>query len=88
MSAPPPRPPDGELRPPGEDGYFDEGVAATYDEDVADLFDPAVVGPTVEFLAELAGDGRALELGSGTGRIALPLTGRGSRSTASSCPGR
>ena len=77
MSAPPPRPPDGELRPPGEDGYFDEGVAATYDEDVADLFDPAVVGPTVEFLAELAGDGRALELGSGTGRIALPLTGRG-----------
>ncbi len=77
MSVPPPHPPDGKLRPPGENGYFDEGVAATYDDDVANLFDPTVVGPTVEFLAELAGDGRALELGSGTGRIALPLTGRG-----------
>ena len=32
---------------------------------------------TVEFLAALAGDGRALELGIGTGRIALPLAARG-----------
>src|SRR3954462_13814924 len=41
------------------------------------MFDPAVVDPAVDFLAELAGDGRALELGIGTGRIALPLAARG-----------
>ena len=41
------------------------------------MFDPAVVEPAVDFLAELAGDGRALELGIGTGRIALPLAQRG-----------
>ena len=40
-------------------------------------FHPDVVTPTVEFLARLAGDGRALELGIGTGRIALPLATRG-----------
>jgi SAM-dependent methyltransferase len=59
------------------DGNFDEGVAATYDESSADMFEPAVVEPTVDFLAELAGPGRALELGIGTGRIALPLVRRG-----------
>ena len=41
------------------------------------MFDPAVVDPAVDFLAELAGGGRALELGIGTGRIALPLAQRG-----------
>jgi SAM-dependent methyltransferase len=60
-----------------EDGYFDDRVAATYDETTAELFDPAVVEPTVDYLAELAGTGRALELGIGTGRIALPLAARG-----------
>jgi SAM-dependent methyltransferase len=60
-----------------EDGYFDERVAATYDESAADMFDPAVVDPVVDFLVELAGSGRALELGIGTGRIAVPLARRG-----------
>jgi SAM-dependent methyltransferase len=60
-----------------DDGYFDERVAARYDESAADMFDPAVVDPVVDFLVELAGDGRALELGIGTGRIALPLAQRG-----------
>ena len=60
-----------------EDGFFGEHVAATYDETLDRMFDPAVVGPTVDFLAELSGDGRALELGIGTGRIALPLAARG-----------
>jgi predicted TPR repeat methyltransferase len=41
------------------------------------MFDPAVVEATVDFLAELAGSGRALELGIGTGRIAVPLSARG-----------
>ena len=60
-----------------EDGYFDERVAATYDESEGDTFDPAVIDLTVDVLAELAGDGRALEFGIGTGRIALPLARRG-----------
>ncbi len=60
-----------------DDGYFDERVAARYDESSGEMFDPAVVDPVVDFLVELAGDGRALELGIGTGRIALPLAQRG-----------
>jgi SAM-dependent methyltransferase len=60
-----------------DDGYFDERVAARYDESEAEMFDPTAVDPVVDFLAELARNGRALELGIGTGRIALPLTQRG-----------
>jgi SAM-dependent methyltransferase len=60
-----------------DDGYFDERVAARYDESSAEMFDSAVVDPAVDFLFELAGSGRALELGIGTGRIALPLSQRG-----------
>src|SRR5262245_14304791 len=41
------------------------------------MFDPAVVDPVVDLLAELVGDGRALEFAVGTGRIALPLAQRG-----------
>ena len=60
-----------------DDGYFDEPVAARYDEAEGEMFEPAVVEPVVDVLADLAGDGRALELGIGTGRIALPLARRG-----------
>ncbi|WP_328431725.1 MULTISPECIES: class I SAM-dependent DNA methyltransferase [unclassified Streptomyces] len=60
-----------------EDGYFGESVAAGYDESAADMFAPDMVGPAVDLLAELAGSGRALELGVGTGRVALPLSERG-----------
>jgi len=60
-----------------DDGYFDERVAVRYDESAAEMFDPAVVDPVIDLLVELAGDGRALELGIGTGRIALPLAQRG-----------
>ncbi len=59
------------------DGYFDERIASRYDESAAEMFEPAAVVPAVDFLAELAGGGRALELGIGTGRIALPLAERG-----------
>jgi SAM-dependent methyltransferase len=62
-----------------QDGYFGERVAGTYEDSTDAMFDPAVVHPTVDFLAELAGDGRALELGVGTGRIAIPLADRGVR---------
>ena len=57
--------------------HFDEPVAARYDDSSADMFAAEAVDPVVDFLAELAGGGAALELGIGTGRIALPLTARG-----------
>jgi SAM-dependent methyltransferase len=59
------------------DGYFSETVASRYDESSADMFEPGVVAAVVDVLAELATGGRALELGIGTGRIALPLASRG-----------
>jgi SAM-dependent methyltransferase len=62
---------------PDSDGYFDERIAATYDESSAEMFEPAAVDPIVDFLATLAGNRPALELGIGTGRIALPLAERG-----------
>jgi methyltransferase family protein len=61
------------------ENHFGEAVAARYDELAAGMFDAAVVEPAVDFLEQLAGDGRALELGIGTGRIALPLSARGVR---------
>jgi SAM-dependent methyltransferase len=57
--------------------YFDERIARGYDAATADMFDPAVLDSTVDFLAEIVGDGAALELGIGTGRVALPLSRRG-----------
>jgi SAM-dependent methyltransferase len=57
--------------------YFGERVAERYDERYAHFSDPALVDPIVAFLADLARDGAALELGIGTGRIALPLAQRG-----------
>ena len=59
-----------------DDGYFDERVAATYDDDTS-IFDPNVVDPAVDFIAHVVDRGRALEFGVGTGRIALPLAQRG-----------
>ena len=54
-------------------------IATSYDADSTGMFDPAVVDRTVDFLAELAGKGRALEFAIGTGRIGLPLSERGVR---------
>lgn len=62
---------------PDADGYFGREVAASYDDPTSEMFDPDVVAATVDVLADLAGAGRALELGIGTGRVALPLAGRG-----------
>lgn len=41
------------------------------------MHDDSVIATVVDVLAGLAGDGRALEFGIGTGRIALPLARRG-----------
>jgi SAM-dependent methyltransferase len=60
-----------------EDGYFGERVAATYDDSSDGMFDLALVDTVADVLAGLAGGGQALELGIGTGRIALPLARRG-----------
>jgi SAM-dependent methyltransferase len=56
-------------------------AAETYGDRIADVYDeyhaerdPAAA---VEFLAGIAGDGPVLELGIGTGRVALPLAARG-----------
>ena len=61
------------------ENFFDDHIAQSYDEGAAAMFEPVAVGPVVDFLAELAGDQGALELGIGTGRIALPLSRRGIR---------
>jgi SAM-dependent methyltransferase len=55
---------------------------STYGDRVADVYDampqvPDNVDAVVAALAELAGPGPVLELGIGTGRIALPLAARG-----------
>jgi len=57
--------------------YWDAETAARYDESSRFMFEPDVLDPAVDFLAELAGEGPALELAIGTGRVAIPLTDRG-----------
>ena len=61
------------------ENYFGGRVAERYDESAADMFEPAVVNPVVDFIADLTGHSAALELGIGTSRIALPLAQRGIR---------
>jgi SAM-dependent methyltransferase len=60
---------------------MDEYGPATYGERVADVYDEwyTAIDPVAEceLLAELAAGGRALELGIGTGRVALPLAAAG-----------
>src|SRR6266511_4681752 len=61
-----------------ESNTYGDRIAAVYDAWVAPKIDASTAG-AVEFLASLAGAGAALELGIGTGRIALPLAERGVR---------
>lgn len=56
---------------------WDEESAARYDESSAFMFTPEVLDPAVDLLAELAGEGAALEFAVGTGRVAIPLAERG-----------
>jgi SAM-dependent methyltransferase len=57
--------------------HFDEWIAERYERLWPELFEPDAIDPVVEFLAGLAGTGRALEFAIGTGRIAIPLARRG-----------
>jgi SAM-dependent methyltransferase len=60
-----------------QEDIWDAEEAAGYDTPGTGMFAPEVLGPTVDKLAELAGDGRALEFAIGTGRVAVPLAARG-----------
>jgi SAM-dependent methyltransferase len=61
------------------ENYFDERIADRYETYWRNQFEPEFVEPAVSFLADLAGTGAVLELGVGTGRVALPLSRRGVR---------
>lgn len=56
------------------DPHLTAAVAAVYDDAHADQFTAEAVRPAVEFLADLAGHGAAVEFAVGTGRLALPLS--------------
>ena len=56
---------------------WDSDAARRYDDPASPMFSPEVLRPTVDFLADLAGAGRALEFAIGTGRVAVPLLQRG-----------
>ncbi|MFE9689081.1 class I SAM-dependent DNA methyltransferase [Micromonospora sp. NPDC005806] len=60
-----------------QDEIWGVEAAQRYDTPGTGMFAPEVLGPTVDRLAELAGDGPALEFAIGTGRVAVPLAGRG-----------
>ncbi|GAB2879823.1 class I SAM-dependent DNA methyltransferase [Streptomyces mayteni] len=60
-----------------QEEIWDAEAALSYDTPGTGMFAPEVLGPTVDRLAELAGDGRALEFAIGTGRVAVPLAERG-----------
>jgi SAM-dependent methyltransferase len=60
-----------------QEDIWDLDAAQRYDTPGTGMFAPAVLGPTLDRLAELAGDGRALEFAIGTGRVAVPLAERG-----------
>jgi hypothetical protein len=59
------------------DEHLDPATAISYDRNVADRFRDDEIGPAVALLAELAGDGTAVEFAIGTGRIGLPLAATG-----------
>ena len=54
-----------------------EDVARGYDEDSSWMFSPELLGPTCDVLVDLADGRRALEFAIGTGRVGVPLAGRG-----------
>lgn len=60
-----------------QEKIWDAAVAQRYDTPGTGMFAPEVLTPTVERLAELADGGAALEFAIGTGRVAVPLAGRG-----------
>ncbi|MFJ4626661.1 class I SAM-dependent methyltransferase [Streptomyces sp. NPDC088847] len=60
-----------------QEQMWNSDVAQRYDTPGTGMFAPDTLEPTVERLAQLAGEGAALEFAVGTGRVAVPLAGRG-----------
>ncbi|MFC7529989.1 class I SAM-dependent DNA methyltransferase [Actinoplanes sp. GCM10030250] len=60
-----------------QDEIWGDGTARRYDTPGSGMFAPEVLGPAVDRLVALAGDGRALEFAIGTGRVGVPLAERG-----------
>ncbi|MFS8204174.1 class I SAM-dependent methyltransferase [Streptomyces sp. CWNU-52B] len=60
-----------------QEKIWNADAARRYDTPGTGMFAPEILGPTVDRLARLAGDGAALEFAIGTGRVAVPLAGRG-----------
>ena len=60
-----------------QEDIWDHEAAQRYDTPGTGMFSREVLGPAVERLAELSGDGRVLEFAIGTGRVAVPLAQRG-----------
>lgn len=56
---------------------WDDAAADAYDTPGEGMFDPGLLAATVSLLKELAAGGPALELGVGTGRVAIPLMDSG-----------
>jgi SAM-dependent methyltransferase len=56
-----------------QEDIWDQEAAQAYDTPGTGMFAPEVLGPAVDRLAGLAGDGQALEFAIGTGRVAIPL---------------
>ncbi|MEW2074335.1 class I SAM-dependent methyltransferase [Streptomyces sp. NPDC013433] len=60
-----------------QEDIWDADAAQRYDTPGTGMFAPEVLEPTVDRLARLAEGGAALEFAIGTGRVAVPLAGRG-----------
>ena len=60
-----------------QDEIWNVDAAQRYDTPGIGMFAPEVLLPIVDCLARLAGNGPALEFAIGTGRVAVPLSGRG-----------
>jgi SAM-dependent methyltransferase len=56
---------------------WNRATAERYDAEEGERTSAAFLAPTLDFLAGLAGEGRALEFAIGTGRVGVPLRERG-----------
>ncbi|MEV0690857.1 class I SAM-dependent methyltransferase [Streptomyces sp. NPDC050388] len=60
-----------------QEEIWDADTAQRYDTPGTGMFAPETLGPAVDRLTGLAGEGAALEFAIGTGRVAVPLAERG-----------
>jgi SAM-dependent methyltransferase len=75
VDSPPPR--RAQWLPVTSSELWTRATAERFDAEESEMSSAAVLGPTLDFLTALAGDGRALEFAIGTGRVGVPLRERG-----------